>query len=68
MLWRHAVDQEAGTVSHYNHIYYSPGIISDTHYQVTFSQLSVDGDEGYPGDVLYNVTYSLCSQGGLGIK
>jgi len=48
MLWRHALDQEAGTV--------------------TFSQLSVDGDEGYPGDVVYNVTYSLSSQGGLGIK
>ena len=40
---------------------------SDAH-QVTFSQLSVDGDEGYPGDVVYNVTYSLSSQGGLGIK
>ena len=41
--------------------------ICDAH-QVTFSQLSVDGDEGYPGDVVYNVTYSLSSQGGLGIK
>ena len=35
---------------------------------MTFSHLSLDGDEGYPGDVVYNVTYSLSSQGGLGIK
>jgi len=34
---------------------------------VTFSHLSHDGDEGYPGDVLYNVQYSLDSEGGLKI-
>ena len=34
---------------------------------VTFSHLSPDGDEGYPGDVLYNVQYSLDSEGGLKI-
>ena len=41
---------------------------NDDDIQVTFSHLSLDGDEGYPGDVVYNVTYSLSSQGGLGIK
>ena len=35
---------------------------------VTFSHLSPDGDEGYPGDVLYNVQYSLDSEGGLKIN
>ena len=27
-----------------------------------------DGDEGYPGDILYNVVYSLDSEGGLGLQ
>ena len=35
---------------------------------VTFSHVSRDGDEGYPGDVLYNVQYSLDSEGGVKIK
>ena len=35
---------------------------------VTFSHVSEDGDEGYPGDVLYNVQYSLDSEGGVKIK
>jgi len=35
---------------------------------VTFSHLSRDGDEGYPGDILYNVVYSLDSEGGLGLQ
>lgn len=35
---------------------------------VTFSHVSKDGDEGYPGDVLYNVQYSLDSEGGVKIK
>ena len=48
VLWKTAVDQEAGTV--------------------TFSHISADGDEGYPGDILYNVQYSLDSEGGVGIK
>merc|ERR1711860_405931 len=30
---------------------------------VIFSFLSADGDEGYPGDVLYNVKYSLSPEG-----
>ncbi|XP_023336109.1 aldose 1-epimerase [Eurytemora carolleeae] len=30
---------------------------------VVFSYLSKDGDEGYPGDVLYNVKYSLNENG-----
>jgi len=34
---------------------------------VTFSHYSKDGDEGYPGDVLYNVQYSLDSQGAVKI-
>jgi len=35
---------------------------------VTFSHISKDGDEGYPGDVLYNVRYSLDSEGGVKIQ
>ena len=35
---------------------------------VTFSHISPDGDEGYPGDVLYNVQYSLDSEGGVKIQ
>jgi len=35
---------------------------------VTFSYYSKDGDEGYPGDVLYNVQYSLDSQGAVKIE
>merc|ERR1712117_121208 len=35
---------------------------------VTFSHISPDGDEGYPGDVLYNVKYSLDSVGGVKIQ
>jgi len=34
---------------------------------VTFSYLGRDGEEGYPGDVLYNVKYSLDDQGGVRI-
>jgi len=34
---------------------------------VTFSYLGRDGEEGYPGDVLYNTRYSLDSEGGLRI-
>jgi len=34
---------------------------------VTFSYYSKDGDEGYPGDVLYNVQYSLNCQGAVKI-
>jgi len=34
---------------------------------VTFSYYSKDGDEGYPGDVLYNVQYSLDCQGAVKI-
>merc|ERR1712215_86481 len=32
---------------------------------VTFSYFSKDGDEGYPGDVLYNVQYSLDCDGAV---
>ena len=32
---------------------------------VTFSYLGRDGEEGYPGDVVFNVRYSLDSEGGL---
>jgi len=32
---------------------------------VVFSHLSQDGDEGYPGDVVYNVKYSLSEEGGV---
>ena len=32
---------------------------------MTFSYLSKDGEEGYPGDVLVNVTYTLTSENGL---
>jgi len=35
---------------------------------VTFSHFSKDGDEGYPGDVLYNVQYSLDSEGAVKIN
>ena len=35
---------------------------------VTFSYFSKDGDEGYPGDVLYNVQYSLDSEGAVKIN
>lgn len=35
---------------------------------VTFSHFSKDGDEGYPGDVLYNVQYSLDSKGAVKIN
>jgi len=31
--------------------------------EVTFSHLSKDGDEGYPGDVMYNVVYGLRHDG-----
>jgi len=31
--------------------------------EVVFSHLSKDGDEGYPGDVVYNVRYSLSAAG-----
>ena len=41
--------------------------VSEEAGSVTFSHLSPDGDEGYPGDVLYNVQYSLDSEGGLKI-
>ena len=34
---------------------------------VTFSHYSKDGDEGYPGDVLYNVQYSLDCEGAVKI-
>merc|ERR1711936_1156922 len=34
---------------------------------VTFSYLGRDGEEGYPGDVLYNVRYSLDQEGGVRI-
>ena len=34
---------------------------------VTFSHFSKDGDEGYPGDVLYNVQYGLDSEGAVKI-
>ena len=43
------------------------GAVSQEAGTVTFSHLSPDGDEGYPGDVLYNVQYSLDSEGGLKI-
>jgi len=33
--------------------------------RVTFSYLSRDGEEGYPGDVLTNVTYELTSDNQL---
>ena len=32
---------------------------------VTFSYLGRDGEEGYPGDVVFNIRYSLDSEGGL---
>jgi len=32
---------------------------------VTFSYLGRDGEEGYPGDVIYNVKYTLDSEGGV---
>ena len=35
---------------------------------VTFSHQSADGDEGYPGAVMYNVQYSLDQAGGLAIR
>merc|ERR1712215_156612 len=35
---------------------------------VTFSYFSKDGDEGYPGDVLYNVQYSLDYEGAVKIN
>lgn len=35
---------------------------------VTFTHISKDGDEGYPGDVLYNVRYSLSSGGEVKIE
>jgi len=34
---------------------------------VTFSYYSKDGDEGYPGDVIYNAKYSLDSEGSVKI-
>jgi len=35
---------------------------------VTFTYLSKDGDEGYPGDVVYNVCYSLDFSGSVKIE
>jgi len=35
---------------------------------VTFSYISKDGDEGYPGDVVYNAKYSLDSDGGVKLQ
>merc|ERR1712080_494139 len=32
--------------------------------EVTFSYLSKDGEEGYPGDVIFNVVYGLAPSGG----
>merc|ERR1712156_918393 len=40
---------------------------TSTENSVTFSHLSKDGDEGYPGDVVVNVTYTLTSDNGLKI-
>ena len=34
---------------------------------VTFTYLSQDGEEGYPGNVLLNITYHLTSDNGLNI-
>jgi len=36
--------------------------------RVVFSHSSKDGDEGYPGDVLYNVSYSLSDEGAVKIE
>jgi len=34
---------------------------------VTFSYVSLDGDEGYPGDIIYNVSYSVDAEAGVKI-
>jgi len=36
--------------------------------RVIFSYVSKDGDEGYPGDVLYNVVYSLLDDGSVKLE
>ena len=41
--------------------------VDDEKGTVTFSYVGKDGEEGYPGDVLYNVKYSLDSDGALKI-
>ena len=32
---------------------------------MTFSYISKDGEEGYPGDLIVNVTYKLSDENGL---
>merc|ERR1712215_355353 len=41
--------------------------IDEKNSSVTFSYLGRDGEEGYPGDIIYNVRYSLDSEGGVRI-
>jgi len=40
--------------------------VIDQH-KIVFSYISKDGEEGYPGDVLVNVTYTLDGEGGVRI-
>jgi len=42
--------------------------VDDEKGTVTFSYVGKDGEEGYPGDVLYNVKYSLDSDGAVKIN
>jgi len=43
-------------------------VTDETEGSVTFSYLGRDGEEGYPGDIIYNTRYSLDSQGGVQIE
>ena len=54
-----------GTKGFDKHVWQAEPVRSERSVGVTFTLVSPDGDEGYPGTLTAKVTYSLCNRNGL---